>query len=36
MGLVSYDEEVSTEIPLTFLDDSGKVYLSSLLLYVPT
>lgn len=25
MGLVSYDEDVCTEIPLTFLDDSGKV-----------
>lgn len=24
MGLVSYDEEVTTEIPLTFLDDAGK------------
>jgi hypothetical protein len=30
MGLVSYDEEVTTEIPLTFLDDAGKVCVLSL------
>jgi hypothetical protein len=35
MGLVSYDEEVTTEIPLTFLDDAGKVCLPSLIVRVP-
>jgi len=33
VGLVSYDQDVSTEVPLTFLDETGKVWMEDLPFY---